>query len=83
MGGLELQKAKNDQAAQIFYMTEGLVNVTSGHVENPNWFECVEGGDLTITWNSGETDTVTIQEGMRYGGHGIKRIDVVSGKFHF
>ena len=63
-----------------FVITEGRVNLVAGKALS-GVIVCIESGDITVTWDSNETSTITIPEGMSLNLKKAKSAVVVSGTF--
>jgi len=63
-------------------LEEGKVNLTSGTIEGGGVFVCISEGELTVTWNTDNTDTLNCLAGDAINLRNSKSVQIVSGKFH-
>lgn len=64
-------------------LRENFVNLQNPSVvNNPRLIYCVSAGDVTITWKSGSTDTISMNDDSSFAIDGARSLVVDSGIFH-
>ena len=63
-------------------LSENKVNLDSG-AYSEGVYLCVEAGDLTVVWSSGETDTISCLAGDAFMIKSVQSVTISSGKFHY
>ncbi len=62
-------------------LVEGMAAATSGVYEGINVIECVADGEVLVTWNSGNTQTITYTAGW-VNPIDCKTVEVLSGTWN-
>ena len=73
--------ANQGQLIQAMELLEGKVNLNTGTHSVKTLVHCVEDGSITVTWQSGNTDTVDMVAGQDYALNDVE-INISSGKYH-
>lgn len=68
---------------QAMPLTEGKIGITTGSVTNVSLIHCAVDGDLTLTFPSGTTATVSLEAGADRSVVKGTSVAVTSGTFDF
>lgn len=83
--GPVLARSDADHPIQAFPLVEGFINlsVDDSPVTKVTLVQCLTDGDITITFNSGNTKTVSLFYGDIYSLPDAHSVAIVSGTFNF
>ena len=79
---INLPKDGTPATIQVFPLSQGKVNITTGSFTDVRIIHCVVDGDVILTWTDDTTDTISCVAGGDFATTYAKSLEVSSGTFH-